>query len=58
MFLIFSSLFNLWALLYNQHDHVTHENYVKDMQMILMFTNVANQHEFFVQYNPQRMLKY
>ena len=58
MFLIFLSLFNPWEILYNQHDHVTHENYVKDMQMILMFTIVANQHEFFVQYSPQRMLKY
>ena len=44
--------------IYNQHYHVTHENYVKDMHLILVFTNVANQLELFVHYNPQRMLRY
>ena len=58
MFLIILSLLNLWAILYNQHDHVTHENYVKDMQMMPVFTNVANQLELLLHYNPQRMLRY
>ena len=46
------------GILYNQHDHVTHENYLKDMQMILMFTNVANRLELFLHYSPHRMYKY
>ena len=42
-FLLFSHPYSPMGNNYNQHDHGTHANYVEDMEMILIFTNVANQ---------------
>jgi hypothetical protein len=45
-------------MLYNQHNHVTDANHVKEMQMMLIFTNVVNKLELFIHYNLHHKLTF